>query len=450
MLAAPPTDTKLLYPGAANSLQLGGGDDAALWAAFAGARQASEFCCAWLAILCRATTGTIVGLLLLEEEGNCYKSAAVWPDPGRDVSYLTTVAEQALKQRRGVIFADTDDKSADCRSSAQIAYPIEVAGHLHGVVVLDVSRRPHAELQGLVRNLHWGIGWLEILFRRKQADENAALIKRTTFALDMLAGASEHRRLEQAAVAVVNDLATRLSCRRASLGLVRGNGIKLTAISHSAVFHEKAHSVAMIENAMEEALDQHGAVVIPDTDESARQISMAHRDLAKLAGAHSVLSILMTSAGRDVGVITLERDKGDLFDKRTVDLMEAVAVLLGPVFELKSDARRLIAGRGIDGAHSALAAVVGPGRPALKLAVALLVVAMGALAVMKGEFRVWRRPWSKVLFNAPLLRLLTALSPPRRCAPANWSMRDRPWRRSMIASSLSKPSVGAASTPSRF
>jgi multidrug efflux pump subunit AcrA (membrane-fusion protein) len=374
---------------AANALAPAAGDDATLWAAFAGARQASEFCRAWLTIQCRSTGGTIAGLLLLEDEGNRYKTAATWPDSDRDLSYLAKAAEQALTQRQGIVLDDTESPQGPARpDSAQVAYPIEVAGHLHGVVVLDVTRRPHAELQGLVRNLHWGMGWLETLFRRREAEESTALVARTTFALDMLAGASEHQRVEAAAAAVVNDLATRLSCRRVSLGLVRRDAVKLMTISHSAIFHEKAHSVGAIENAMEEALDQHAAVVIPDIEETAHQISLTHQDLAKLSGAQSVLSVVMTSAGRDVGVITLERDKGDIFDKRSVDLMEAVAVLLGPVLELKADARRMFAGRAVDGSASALKAVFGPGRPAAKLAAVSLAVALAALALMKGEFRV--------------------------------------------------------------
>jgi len=35
----------------------------------------------------------------------------------------------------------------------------------------------------------------------------------------------------------------------------------------------------------------------------------------------------MASAGRPVGVITLERESVDAFDARTVQLLEAVAVL---------------------------------------------------------------------------------------------------------------------------
>jgi multidrug efflux pump subunit AcrA (membrane-fusion protein) len=361
-------------------------DDSAVWLTLAGAQQGGEFCRAWLSIQCRSITGTTAGLLLLEE-GGMYKTAAVWPDPSVDATYLAKAAEQALRERKGVVIEAANDETAG-NKQVHIAYPIDVAGEMHGVVVLDVTSRPSTELAGVMRQLHWGMGWLETLFRRKQTDEITALATRTTVTLDMLAGASEHRNLEGAALAVVNDLATRLACRRVSLGLVRNNAVRLVAISHSAVFQKKSHVVSAIENAMEEALDQNATLLIPESGGAGHHITLAHNDLAKLSGAQSVLSAIMSSAGRVVGVVTLERDQGDVFDQRSVALVEAVAVLLGPIFELKAEAKRLVTGRAADAVASSWTAVFGPGRPAIKLAVVAAVVVFALLAILPGDLRV--------------------------------------------------------------
>jgi multidrug efflux pump subunit AcrA (membrane-fusion protein) len=170
--------------------------------------------------------------------------------------------------------------------------------------------------------------------------------------------------------------------------LAKDNGIRLAVISHSAVFQEKSHVIATIENAMEEALDQSSSVVVPPAPNSERRIALAHGELGRESGANSVASVVMASAGRPVGVITLERDSVDAFDGRTVQLLEAVAVLLGPLLEMKADTQRLIAGKVVDKTKSGLQALFGPRHPAVKLAAVAAVVVLAFVCLVPGDFRV--------------------------------------------------------------
>jgi len=57
--------------------------------------------------------------------------------------------------------------------------------------------------------------------------------------MDMLAGASEQRAFRASAAEVANELASRLNCRRVSVGIAKDGSIDLVAISHSAVFPRK-------------------------------------------------------------------------------------------------------------------------------------------------------------------------------------------------------------------
>jgi hypothetical protein len=267
-------------------------------------------------------------------------------------------------------------------------YPVDISGRIYGVVVVHVSSTVESELQAGLRQLLWGVGWLEALFRRRQAEEDAAKIARSAFAMDILASASEHGAFQASALEVVNGLAARLNCRRVSLGVRRGKDIKVVALSHSAVFQENAHVVAAIANAMEEALDQSGSIVVPPIPACERCISLAHRDLARLSGACTVASVVMAGAGRRVGVITLERDSADAFDTRSVQLLEAVAVLVGPLIDVKARNHRLVSGRLADGASNGLKALFGPRRPTLKLAFILALSVIGYATLAQGEFRI--------------------------------------------------------------
>jgi RND family efflux transporter MFP subunit len=357
-------------------------EEAALWAAFAGARQASEFCAAWLTIQCRAVPDAVAGLLLLQEGRARFTPAAIWPDRARDVTHLAKTAQQALAERKGIVTAGRDGCS-------EVAYPLEVDGVVQGAVVLEV-RASGPALQAALRQLHWGAGWLETLFRRRQAGMDAEQLRRTGIALDLVALAGEQPRLRGSATAIATDLATRLNCRRVSLGLAKRRGAKLFAVSHTAWFEEKAETVAALEAAMEEVLDQDASVVLPALPETARRITVAAAELAKLSGAASVAAVPLTAGAATIGVLVFERE-GEPFDGGTLRLLEAIGHALGPVIAAKAETEKLVAGRAVTWMGDALRAVFGPRRPALKLALAAAIALVGWLAIATGEFRVAAR-----------------------------------------------------------
>ncbi len=349
--------------------------------------------------------GAVAALLLLEEENGRYAAAAAWPDPARDMAYLAPAAEQALAERRGVArkadASKTDAGKPDTArpetsrasrtpapAASHLAYPIDVGGRLYGVVAVDMGASSPAALQAALRQLLWGVGWLEAMFRRRQNEEDRARLDRSAFAMDILAGASEQRAFKASALDVANELAARLNCRRVAIGLARKDEVRLAALSHSAVIREKAQTIAALTNAMEECYDQSAPVSWPANEATGTVIALAHRDLAKLSGADAVCSAPMASAGRRVGVITLEREGPETFDARSIQLIEAVAALIGPLLEMKAGAERLIAGRAADKTASGLAALFGPRRPALKLAALALVAGVTTLALMTGDYRV--------------------------------------------------------------
>ncbi len=358
-------------------------EDAAIWASFAGAKQASEFCTAWLAIQCRTVPETTAGLLLLQEGRGRFTPAAIWPDRARDVTHLAKTAQQALTEKRGVVVPGRDGTS-------EVAYPLELDGAVQGAVVLEL-RGQGAALQNGLRQLHWGAGWLETLFRRRQASLDSDQLRRTAVALDVVAVAGEHARLHASAVAVATDLATRLGCRRVCLGLAKRRGAKLVAISHAAWFEEKAQTVAAIEAAMEEVLDQGSAVVLPALPETARRISLAAAELGRLLGANAVAAVPLTSGARTIGVMTFEREGDTALDASTLRMLEAIGHALGPVIAAKADAEKLVTGRIVTAVGDAVRAVFGPRRPALKLALAAAIALVGWLAVATGEFRISAR-----------------------------------------------------------
>ena len=101
--------------------------------------------------------------------------------------------------------------------------------------------------------------------------------------------------------------------------------------------------------------------------------------------------VLADSQGRLIGAITFERHSGTAFDEETLQLVEAIAALLGPIVYLQMRANRAIAGRIVDSAAEGITALLGAGRPALKLGAICAVALVLALAFAKGEHRVSAR-----------------------------------------------------------
>jgi multidrug efflux pump subunit AcrA (membrane-fusion protein) len=364
------------------------GDEAALWQAFARADDASAFCEGWLALQCTQVAGARAALLLVRDADGVFAPAAIWPSRQRDVSHLAPAAEAALRERRPHLVPPAQSGAG---TLAHLACPVLVEQQPVAVVVIEAVLRGDAQLSGALRQMQWGTGWLEALFRRKQSREDASSLARTGFALDMVAVAAEHHDIKALARALTTALAARLRCRSVAVGLVARGQTRLLALSHAAAFERTSQPVVALENAMDESVDQAASIAEPPLPATGRRISLAHRDYLAICRTGAVISTPLFSRGHVIGAITFEHDAIDGFDAGSLAMIESVGVLMGPLFDLRRDNDRLVSGKLVSLAGKGVTAVVGPRRPAVKVLAALSVVAVVALAVASGPFRVSAR-----------------------------------------------------------
>ncbi|MCX7891794.1 MAG: efflux RND transporter periplasmic adaptor subunit [Burkholderiales bacterium] len=370
--------------GAAYAAGQDAAQDSALWAVLAGATDEREYCQSWLAIQCRLIPGVGGAVVLVRQESDgAFVVAAVWPDVRRDMSYLSGTAQKTLAERRGLV---VPRKSGDAIQGFEIAYPIEASGQLHGVVVLDVSPRPEAEMQTALRQLHWGAAGLEALFYRHEVAREQASKKRLQSVLELVATAAAEPRYAASAMALATALATRLECERVSIGFLERGHVKVDALSHSAQVKGETNLVRAIAAAMEESIDQSAVVSFPSAEGAPPSVSRAHQALAEDGGA--CLSVPLVSGGNAVGAITLERAGKEPFDRETVELCEALAALAGPTLEVHRREDRWFGARFATWAYEKAAALFGPRHPGLKLATAVVLVVAALLAILRGDFRV--------------------------------------------------------------
>jgi len=358
------------------------------WARFASARDASEFCASWLAILCVQIDRASGALLLLgPERDGAYRAAAVWPEAARKMQYLTPAAEKALNERRGIVVA-RDGVSAPARGeSALVGYPIEVSGVLRGAVALDLAPGPEHALQQALRLVHWASAWLVDQFRQQDLKERDTRLARLALATDLVASALQERRFAPSALAVANELAARLNCDRVSIGVEESGSIEVQAISHTASFDPKTGLVRLIGDAMDEMLDLDTVIVHPARDDDELG-AIAHGELAREFKDIAICSVPLAHDGHAGGVLTLERSRGDAFDAETVEVCKTVGMLIGPILALKRENERGEWRRLREALGGGARALFGPHHPGVKL----IALVAGAVALFcslaTGEYRV--------------------------------------------------------------
>lgn len=364
--------------------------DRTLWQDFAEATTVEHFCRGWLAIQCRQLGGIQTGMVLLgPPDRGPFRPVAVWPDTRVSVKHLTKTAERTLSERRGlVVTPEAEGGAAISDRWPEVGYPIDVRGRIHGVAVLEVASKQEARLKTVMRQLHWGAAWLELLFCREEVQQETARRERVQLALDLVASGLGQERFFASATAFVTALATKLRCDRVSIGFVQQGRAQVQAVSHNADFKKQTNLMRAVATAMDEALDQRATLIYPAPANSTPLVSRAHSELARQHGAGAICSVPLMGNHGPLGVLTLERPADLPFDPATVELCESVAALAGPILDAHRREDRWLVTKILDAGRTHLAHLFGAGHLALKLATLAVAGLLAFCILVKGDYRV--------------------------------------------------------------
>lgn len=360
-----------------------------LWTSFAEASTIESFCRSWLALQCRMMGGVRAGMVLLgPADRGPFRPVATWPEGRRTLKHLTKTAERTLADRRGVVSRGEPVEGESQNGHYEIGYPIEARGALHGATVLEVTPTSETKLQGMMRQLHWGAAWLELLFSREAVASEAATRERIQTALDLVATTVGHDRFYAAAMALVTALATKLECERVSLGFVKRRHARVVALSHSAEFKEQTNVIRDLADAMDEAIDQRETIIYPPPAEGASAVVQAHAHLANEHGGGAVLTVPMEAGGETIGALLLERAIVRPFDQKSVDLCRSVAALVGPVLDVHRRDDEWVGAKVWASLRRYVQKLLGPRHVALKLTTAAIAGLSVFCFLAKGDYRV--------------------------------------------------------------
>jgi len=256
------------------------------------------------------------------------------------------------------------------------------------VVAVELTRRSEVGLHAAIRQLQWGAAWLEIRSRREDKRQLSPQNQRLATILEWLATCVESERFQDAATALVTDMATSLGCERVSIGFLEGRNITVRALSHSAHFLEESKLIDCIGSAMDEALDQRTTLVFPTMEGEMPRLTRCQAELSREFGNCAVLTVPISRGGRVIGGLTLERPSDQPFDAGVIELCEAVASMAGPILDGKLTADQWLAVKAWHSAKHHVNDLIGPGHAGFKLSVGFVLVLLLFLKLATGDYRV--------------------------------------------------------------
>lgn len=367
------------------------GIDHNLWDEFIASESQDEYCRNWIALQCSAIPGAVQGVLFLgDPERRSFAPVSKWPEEGGDPERLAEISGRVIEERCGLLIQmkPPEDSTLSSQSRYGLAYPILVDEKLHGLVAVEIIAGTDEQLKRVMGQLQWGVGWMEILFRRRQARENDASLARLKSAVDMLAEVLSEKSYKGAGMAFVTELATRLECERVSLAFVRKNHSRIQAISHSSQIGERMNLIRTIEMAMDEAIVQRREIVYPLTQDAGVLIVRDHEQLAKQHGAGSILTIPFYGEGGYEGAVTLERPAERIFRDEEIHLCRSVVSLLFPVLENKRQNDRLLIFKVWEALKGQTVRLFGQGYHKRKVIAFLIVALIAFFSFKMADYRI--------------------------------------------------------------
>ena len=369
-----------ISPASSTELEIVSEDD--LWRRFMEASNSRSFCEGWLSLQCLRIQGVKCALVLMgPADRGPFTPAAVWPGSDYDVNHLVPIAEQSIRERRGVIQKGSDN--TDCC----VAYPLEVSGKIHGVIIMEVECRSEDEVQQIAKQLHWGAAWIEVLLRRLEEERSDKANANLRSVLESIAVTLEQEKFKPAAMALVTRIATMLGCDRVSLGFKEGSRVAVRALSHSADFAENVNLMRAVASAMEEALDQQEMIVHPAPPDYPQMITREHEKLMQQYGAGALCTVPLGGDGRFWGALTVEYSAGKAMSETEIELIKTIASVAGPIIEIKKKVDRSLAATAADSARDKLRMLIGPSHLTLKLIGFLVIIAAALLFYIEGDYR---------------------------------------------------------------
>lgn len=278
---------------------------------------------------CEATDDISEGVVLLEDAGHT-NNIAQWPVAQSLSPAMTNTINMAIKRQSGVKIVPAISASAT-NQACIIASPIIVNQKPLGAIALAINTSNNKITTERLSALEQKATIIaSILVKQyattRPADAGKLMLLQQAFLA--------HANLEEALIAVVNELANQLKFDRVCIGLTKQEQIHVKAISNQADFVKEHAITKSITAAMEESIDQLESVIFPPLENDKPRIHLAHQALQRKTN-NAVCCIPLIEANKVIGAISLEHHNPAAMSRESLLWFESIANFLAPLVALK-------------------------------------------------------------------------------------------------------------------
>jgi len=189
-------------------------------------------------------------------------------------------------------------------------------------------------------------------------------------AFSLVASCLEFPNYHAAATDLATNLATKLQCEQVCIGLAKRKRLNVSAMSHGARWDKRTNLVQLISAVMDESCDQEVTIVFPVPAKDAKnKFANAHKKLSDANNSAALCTVPLANEGLVTGAITLERAAKNRFQPSSIQLLELVATIAGPLLEMKRLEERWIGSKLWDSFAGTFGRIIGPGHFKTKLAI---------------------------------------------------------------------------------
>lgn len=220
--------------------------------------------------------------------------------------------------------------------------------------------------------------------------EQKVMLRETLELLDQAQRGSSARAMGSL---LCDEMRRRFGCTRVSIGMIRGDRLRVMSISGADDLDRHAPTVEALEAAMEETALQDAEVLYPspealEREPGSRRVTHEHARLSEAYGPSSIVSLPLRIEDDLVGVMVLERDGSDPFPEAVLPLLRLVAEFVGPAVFMRRLADRRTPEVVRDDLRDLGAGIVGPRHTAKKMAALAALVVFVVLAALPIPARV--------------------------------------------------------------
>lgn len=364
-------------------------------------------------------SGNDVGLLVVHGVDAKANGSSAWLSRARQIatglnSTSATVVEavESSNVSSPSTLSMYEPRTGTTPLSALVLMPLRMQGEGTTLVVAYLVKGTGQTLTMIRTRLELFRGAFEALELRSLLAALAEQSQRLANVIDAAATLGDARGFSGAAIGLCNDLCARFRCQRVSLGFVRGNRIKLAAMSHTERVDKRSLLVQRIEEVMDECADQDAEVAATAVSPANETATMATTEslqpvvtrcakrfldeygssstnetrLSDAQAAPSLLSVPLRNRDSVRGVVMLERGT-PWMQADVIDLRMTMDVVSPGLLKLHETDRWFGARLAHDG-RKVLATVLGPRHTWLKaLVIALSAFVLGTLLI-KGTYKL--------------------------------------------------------------